>query len=205
MPDKRAAGAAIAVCAVMTLAACTGTEPGRPSPAGTTTGSDFQGNGANHLTLPPRPRDVPLAGVDPCTLLTTAQRAQIQVRPGVKSSIGHGFTGAGCSFPLSDVLHGGAGQSYGVSAIVSPGVEHWLNPYLTDTVTQVTVAGFPAVTVTPTLAQATGCSTAVSVANGQMLETDTGVTAPNGMTKAQACAKSQEIAQAAMATLLSLK
>lgn len=200
MPSSRAAGAAVVVCAVMTVAACSSTESGQPSPAAPST-SGFQGNGTNHITLPPRPRDIPMAGVDPCTLLTAAQQARFQVKAGVRVPVGHEEVGLGCAY---NNLNNAGGQGLDIAAITSPGIEHWLNPYLTDTITQVSIAGFPALNVTPVLAQATGCSTNVSVANGQMLEIDNGLDA-TGMTKAQSCQKTNEVAQAAMATLLSLK
>lgn len=142
-----------------------------------------------------------MAGVDPCQLLTAPQRAQFQVKPGVKVRVGHEEVGTACAF--NDANNAG-GQGYDVATLTSPGIEYWLNPYLTDTITQVSIAGFPAVNVTPVLAQATGCATDVSVANGQLLEVDNALVA-NGLTKAQSCQKTNEVAQAAMATLLGLK
>lgn len=183
------------VLAALTVAACSSTETGQA------TATSTAGSGSSGVSLPPRPQDISLSGVDACALLTGAQQSQFQVHAGVKAPQATGFTGSACTFQFASEA---AGQLYGISADTSPGIEHWLNPYLTDNVTQVTIAGFPAVTVSPKNAQATGCTTAVSVANGQMLEASTALIA-TGMTKVQSCEKTNAVAEAAMATLQTLK
>jgi len=67
------------------------------------------------------------------------------------------------------------------------------------------VSGFPALDITlrpPDLLQ--GCTTAVSVANGQMFTVNLGQPA-KGTTTAQSCAKTEEVAGAVLATAQTLK
>jgi hypothetical protein len=198
--DVRAAGAAVVVLAVMTLAACSTTESGQPNPASGSSGQASPNDPAT-VSLPPRPRDISMVDVDPCALLTAAQRAQFQVHPGVTIAEAIGVTGRVCGYQFDSEA---GGQEYTIAATTSPGIEHWLNPYLTDNITQVSIGGFPAVDITAKLNQATGCQTAVSVAKGQMLEVGNGVDVP-GMTQAQSCARTNQVADAALATLQTLK
>ena len=62
---RRLLTAGVAVAAV--LAGCASPPPVPPAPA-------VDGPAAT-VELPPRPRDVPVDGIDPCTLLTEADRA----------------------------------------------------------------------------------------------------------------------------------
>ena len=183
--------------AVLTLAGCSSTATGQAIPSN----SAGDSSGSTSISLPPRPKSIPLNGVDPCSLLTATQRAQFGIGDGKKTIVGHGETGSACAYNLTDINSGTGGFDVGV--ITSPGIEHWLNPNLIATVKQVTVAGFPAVNITNE-GQATGCDTAISVADGQMLEVDNGVVA-QGLTSAQSCEKTNAVAEAAMATLQTLK
>lgn len=190
-------GAAVAGLAMMTLAACSNTETGQASASA----AGATGSGSPAISLPSRPKDIPLNGVDPCALLTAAQRSQFGINGGKETIVGHGETGKACGYNFTAIGSGTGG--YDISTITSPGIEHWLNPNLIAKVKQVAVAGFPAVDITNE-GEATGCGTAISVADGQMLMVDNGVVA-QGMTSAQSCAKTNAVAEAAMATLQTLK
>src|SRR5205085_170714 len=109
--------------AMATLAACSSTASGQAVP----TGNVGAPAGTNGISLPPRPSTISMGGVDPCKLLTAAQQARFQVRSGVPAHLAHGETGSVCAFNFPDVTSTGG---YDISAVTSPGIEHWLNPNL---------------------------------------------------------------------------
>jgi hypothetical protein len=196
--QRTAAGAAIAVLAVLTLAACTSTESGQAAADG---GYRAPTNNAGTIVLPPPPQNLSLAGVDPCALLTAAQLTGFAVQPGRSIGTDPLFKSPLCAFRFNTEA---AGAEYAIDAVTSAGVNYWLSPTLADTVTKVSVAGFPAVTVTSKNSLATGCETAVGVATGQMLIVNDGVQ-PHDVTVPQSCARTQQVAAAALTTLLTLK
>jgi uncharacterized protein DUF3558 len=189
-------GAAVILLTVGSVAACSSVATGQAEPTDTTrTGSPAS------FSLPPRPTTISMNGVDPCALLTAAQQARFQVKAGEKAPVAAGETGAVCQYDWAESTAGPGG--YGVSAITSPGIEFWLDQNDNATINQTTIAGFPAVDVQGDN-QDTGCTTSVSVADGQVLEIDNGLLA-QGMTSAQSCAKTNAVAEAAMTTLQTLR
>jgi uncharacterized protein DUF3558 len=70
--------------AVLLIAsACDGTASGTPTPAGSTgASSTTSAPSATSRLLPPRPRDLDLAGVDPCRMLTVAQARELDYDKG---------------------------------------------------------------------------------------------------------------------------
>jgi hypothetical protein len=186
---------------MMTLAGCTTSQGGSAAPADPVVRSSAYRaptNGAGAVTLPPRPADLSLAGVDPCSLLTATQRKHLGVTNGVKGLPAQLVDNSPtCNFRFAD---GTPGAEYNVVVDTRGGIQLFLDPRLADDVRQVSVSGFPAVDVTlkpPDLLQ--GCATAVSVANGQMFVVDLGQPA-GGTTTAQSCARTEQVAGAVLAT-----
>jgi hypothetical protein len=190
------------VLIMMTLAGCTTSQTGSATPAGPVgaPSSRYQAptNGAGTVSLPPRPTDISLTGVDPCTLLTAPQRGRLKVRPGVKGLPAQLENNSPtCDFRFAD---GTLGAEYNVAVDTAEGIALYLNPNLADNIRQVSVGGFPALDITlkaPDLLQ--GCSTAVSVASAQMFVVDLGQPA-SGTTTAQSCARTEQVADAVLAT-----
>ncbi len=191
-------GATVLVMAV--LAGCTATQPGqatatRRAPARTRRTPAV----VVEIALPPRPSDVPLAGMDPCSLLTAAQQAVLGVeagRPGLPAQLAD--NSPTCNFRFAD---GTPGAEYNVAVDTTEGVQLYLDPNLAADVRQVSVGDFPALDVTlkaPDLLQ--GCTTAVSVANGQMFMVNLGQP-PRGTTTAQSCAMTEKVAGAVLTTV----
>jgi hypothetical protein len=149
------------------------------------------------LSLPPRPRNVPLTGVDPCSLLTSTQQAKLGVDPGVPGQPDVNWHDPQCGFQLTDP---GTLPSYNVQTVTNAGIQFWLNPLLANNTKPASIGGFPAVDVTSKATVATGCQTVVSVADGQMLIVQFDFP-PNGMTAAQSCVNTEQVAAAAVATL----
>lgn len=195
------------VLIMMTLAGCTTTQTGSATAAGQPAArpSTYQAptNGAGSVSLPPRPADVPLTGVDPCTLLTGPQQRTLKVAKGVKGLPAQLENNSPtCNFRFAD---GTPGAEYNIAVDTAEGIALYLNQNLADNVQQVSVGGFPALDITlkaPDLLA--GCSTAVSVANGQMFVVDLGQPA-RGTTTAQSCARTEQVADAVLATATSRK
>jgi hypothetical protein len=186
---------------MMALAGCTTAQGGTAAPAGgSPRPSVYQApvNGAESITLPPRPADVPLTGADPCALLTTTQRKQLGVAKGVRGLPAQLMNnGPTCNFRLSGGL---PGPEFAVAVDTTEGIQLFLNPKLADDIRQVSVGGFPALDITlkpPDLLQ--GCTTAVSVASGQMIVVNLGQPS-RGTTTAQSCARTEQVAGAVLTT-----
>jgi hypothetical protein len=182
---------------MMALGGCTTTQAGQATPAGAASPTyQVPTNGAGAISLPPRPSDVPLTGVDPCTLLSTAQRTTLGVIPGVPGPpvqlLDNSPT---CNFRFVDRT-----AEYTVAVDTVAGIQRYLDPALADVIKPVSVNGFPALDITlkpPDLLQ--GCTTAVSVANGQMFTVELGQPA-RGTTTTQSCARTEQVAAAVLAT-----
>lgn len=195
----------VAVAALAVAAGgCTSSEAGTPrasSSAGSGAPTASQPAGPS---LPPRPRSLPVDGVEPCAILTEPQRAAFGLdRPPVPSE---GTTGPlkddiGCNFRSSV-------QEYGT--LIIPAKSLGLREYvaqLRDSPTRrvVTVGGFPA--VQDGLASTTGpgndaCFVDVDVADGQMLAVQfSQVASTKPLPMETLCAKAVEVAEAALTTL----
>ncbi len=184
------------VLVVALLAACTSTRAGQPV-AVPTTGSTAPPTVRETITLPPRPRNLPLTGIDPCSLLTSAQRAKLGVDPGVEGHPDVNWHDPQCGFQL---VNPGTLPSYNVQTVTSAGIQFWLNPLLANNTKPVSIGGFPAVDVTSKAEAANGCQTVVSVADGQMLIVQLDFP-PTGLTATQSCTETEQVAVAAVATL----
>lgn len=161
---------------------------------------------ATAVEQPPRPRVLSVEGVDPCALLTEAQRVELGLdRPPIfdsnPSPLYQGPDPA-CTTrgnePRAVVV--GVGLPYdglGADAFAPERVE--------ATVTPLRVRGFPAVQAIP--ARLTDfCSVIVDVAPGQALDIqyrDGGRRPP--VPQDELCAGAREVADAAMTTLLTLR
>jgi hypothetical protein len=180
------------VCAAVLVAGCsTQVEP--PPPAAI--GAERSG-----LVSPPRPRELPLDGVDPCALLTPAQRTDLGLDGGsvpYRSAVPKAI-GPACSISGSEPRAVNVGFALvtgsGIEAITAPGA-------VTDELTPITVAGFPAVIARP--GNPDGCFVDVDVAHGQLLDVifrDGGRKPP--IPQEQLCRDAVQVAEQAMRTLL---
>ncbi|WP_170183699.1 DUF3558 domain-containing protein [Pseudonocardia hydrocarbonoxydans] len=152
--------------------------------------------------LPPRPRVVPLDGVDPCTLLTDDDLTDL------------GLDGP----PLLDVglsaLYGGETRqctargyepraiTFSVELSVTGGIELFFRPGVRSEITPIEVAGFPAVIALPVTIR-DFCTVVVDVAPGQLVD----VQMANGgrqppIPQADLCVDAQRAAGIVMGNLL---
>jgi hypothetical protein len=186
--------------AALLLAACATTGVERDAPATPTpTVGAAEPTG---LVLPPRPRELPLDGVDPCALLTPDQRKLLgldhdTLRSATSARV---FAGPTCTIlgyePRAISVGFALATGSGIEALTAPGAT-------TDEIAPITVEGFPAILARPD--QADFCSVDVDVAEGQFLDVifrDAGEVPP--VPQDQLCAGAVKVAENAVQTLLEL-
>lgn len=182
--------------------ACEGSEAGTPNPTAPASGGPSSSTGPS---LPPRPQELPLDGVDPCTLLTEQQRASLAFDqpPFPDKQLGG---------PLKDsptCSYRSSAEQFG--ALIIAGTAIGLDEYLGELQANpnrrvIEVRGFPAV---QDQMQGTGqgndaCFVDLDVADGQLLELQFGQIAADEdkvLPMETLCAKAVEVAEAALTTL----
>jgi hypothetical protein len=156
------------------------------------------------LALPPRPRDVPIDGVDPCSLLTAAQRAELGLdRPPV-FDLGPSALYGGVDIPLCSIRgFEPRAIGVGVAVVAGTGIDLFVSGRLDAQLRPLDVQEFPALVAVPTRFTEY-CSVVVDVAPGQLVDVqfrDGGREPP--IPQDQLCQGAEAVARAAMATLLS--
>jgi Protein of unknown function (DUF3558) len=189
---------AVALLSVLGVAGCTSVDAGNPSAAPTTTTKSTE-------SLPPRPKDIALDKVDPCSLWTTVQQQQLKT---YRSNPGPGqpkYGATSCVFQVKDPV------AYTSSIILETkrGAEDWLGGTGTVQTRQVQVGSFPAIQIIAKGLSWDGpggldCSTNVSVTQGQELEIYVQSHA-HDLSQAQMCDLSKAGAELALATLQTIK
>lgn len=142
------------------------------SVAGCSTAVEGAGSAASPsgIVLPPRPREIPLDGVDPCSLLTEQQRGELGLdgKPLFDSAPSVLYSGA--EVPLC-AIRGFEPRAIavGVSIVTNVGIELFTSGKLAVDVRPLQVEGFPAVIAIPSRFTEY-CSVVVDVAPGQLLD-----------------------------------
>jgi hypothetical protein len=196
VPSSRRFDAAIALSALALVAGCTATSSGKPGaqspPPGTATAGDDS-------PLPPRPRDIGLDGVNPCTLWTADQLAALALMPNPRRSV----TTAGDDICHFDALDQEPPEiTLSVATIVDHDAANMYLPDHGDTI--IDVARFPAVRSPADPAGLRPCQVLVSTAPGQTLEITLDYSSTkNHLSTEQACELTVKAATLAMQTLQS--
>jgi hypothetical protein len=193
-------GARIGVAVVLVAVAaagCTTQDPGTAGPA-TSNGSPTTPS----VSIPPRPKTLNAANVDPCTLLSNDQIAQL------KSSAGHPGPGdaqtgttSSCTYQVNDPVH----YTVNIGIASKRGIDYWLTYTGTWQDRQLSVSSYPAVQIIYkgedwNGSSGTMCQTLVSIADGQELAA--GVIPSNkDLSMTQMCDVSKQAATLALATL----
>lgn len=160
---------------------------------------------ATTVERPPRPRDVAVAGLDPCSLLTVEQRADLQLDGEPNRSEARSVLYQGPEPTCFVRSYEPRAVAVGVSLPYDGlGIDAFA-PYRVDSlVTSLTIEGFPAVQAIP--ARLTDfCSVSVDLGPGAALDIQyrDGGRIP-AVPQADLCAGAVEVARAAMATLVTL-
>lgn len=188
--------AAVLLLLLMT-AGCTTTTTGSPTAEAAPAPGTSASPGAS---LPPRPRELPLSGIDPCALLTTDQQADIGVAdptPGTSPELGTPL----CQW---DRFPAEPQDAYLVNLLTAQGASYALGSATGASITE--VAGFAAVSTTGSRAlPGRNCLLFIDVAEGQTLNVAyqyEGRTEP--MTTEIACDKARTAAELMLETLQTL-
>jgi hypothetical protein len=154
------------------------------------------------LSLPPRPRDVPIDDVDPCTLLTREQRAELRLdrppQPRTEPSLLYPGDVSWCSI-------GGTAPaiSIRISAVTTAGIEFWTSGQAAADIAPIEVAEFPAL-VARSQTLDDGCKVLLDVAPGQLLDVQSrSAGADPPIPEDQLCREAERAANLVMDTLLS--
>lgn len=202
----------LTVVSVLTLiTGCTSRESGTatadPTGAPQTDQSDTSseapsGSEKPTVDIPPRPRDLSLDGLDPCTLFTDAQRAELKADD-VKSDTSGSEHYDGMKVCTLDVSAAEPFYSYDVMAVTNEDVGYWLTGTRNADAKLISVGGYPAAQFN-TKGVDTDCVIAVGVAEGQHLQVEM-TPWSDGFTQEDICEAGKKTAEMALQTLQTLK
>ena len=192
----------IASLTAITLTACgTPPTPESPPPAASTPASAPTTTTTPEIVLPPRPRDIPIDDVDPCTLLTESQRTDLGLndRP-YSSRRDDPLLGPIRRCGFSDTAPNAI--SVGISLTESNGIELFLNSNLAAETTIISLAGFPGILIRPTVLP-DFCSVEIDVGHQRLVDVQYGVgLSGQPIDQGDLCIGAERVAQAAMYSLL---
>ena len=190
--------------------ACTKSEAGQPSASGgtgsTSTSSTSSQGSAPSVTIPPRPKDLRIDGIEPCDLFTSTQLAQIKIDRKRKGTSGsQQYNGMkDCSLDQNAAPF----DRYYIMAVTTEGIGSWLTGKRNVEAKLTSVGRYAAATYWFRGAkgnQADSCSTSVDVADGQQLAVDADNDGKHSYTLEQLCQRAEQVAGLAMQTLQTLK
>jgi hypothetical protein len=205
--------AAAVIVALATATGCSVRSSGEPVPASVGTWSTSEAGETSEPRfpdlLPPRPRELDLAGVDPCAdLLTDQQLRELDYDlgfarpPKPDHSDIHG--GPDCTFASNG---GDGGPSRDVRTLVGISTTEGALAWVTDPARTpdtrpavVQVEGFSAI-VLPHPRLPDNCKVVVDTAKGQYLEVSSGQAAGEGMGSDTFCAEAERVAGMAIQTI----
>lgn len=183
--------AVVLLLACVVATACTTAVSGTPSaPTG--------------VLLPPRPREVRLDGVDPCSLLTADQRAELGLTSEPRAS--KPYVGLFRGDVPTCTMNGPYPQTalVAIGLVTTVGVDRWSEADVDADVRPTNVADFPALVVVPRRFT-DYCSVEVDIASGQLVEVQYGVGGTAAArSRDELCSLAERIAGETMATLLKL-
>ncbi len=154
------------------------------------------------MEIPPRPRDISLDGLDPCTLFTDAQRAELNA-----NDVDSGTSGSEHYDGMRQCVLSVDAQEpfyeYNATAVTFEGIEVWLAGDRNADAELVSVGGFPAARYTFLGVQDVSCTLAIDVADGQYLMVE--MMPVSQFEQAEICQMSEQAAQMALTTLQTLR
>lgn len=187
----------VLVVTAVAVSACGSPPPAEPPPPPPTTSAAP----APRVDLPPRPRDIPVDDVDPCSLLTPADREEFGldgdpiVNSDVTPLLGPSVSCDVLGFEPVDI-------SAAVTVATEVGIERFTHDELAAEVEASDVAGFPAV-VTHARGADDFCDVVIDVADGQLIDVRLSDSALDpDIPLEQLCADTHRLADRVLATLL---
>ncbi len=185
------------IAALALLGGCSQSTDGSANPGGATpTGTSAAGGTSSEPTSASkapanRPKTVNVEGLDPCTLLTEAQRAEFGLdQPPQSSDDAPGKKG--CTISRGDREH-----FVGIVVDTTAGIDDYAQSQ--GKVTKLEVGGFPALLVEADTALGLACSVTVDVSDGQVV--DVGAFSLGDVDLTALCRIVQPVAAAVVANL----
>ena len=198
--------ASVAALAVVATA-CTDKEAGTPTQAGGDTPSvEPGGTGTEEPSttpsIPPRPAELKLDAVNPCSLLTTDQLKQLKVNRTRERANGT-TTYKGAKECVLNVTEQEPYYDYVISAVTTEGIAPWLSGKRNVDVELVSVGGYAAARYDirgegPT---SSDCTTSIDVADGQQLMVSMSPISLKVFSQEQICQMSEQAAGLVLTTL----
>ena len=157
---------------LLLVAGCTAASAGQAQPVSSAggasqTSSSPGSSSAAATSLPPRPAELSVAGVDPCALLPESQRSSLEIdRPPLRPSIGPDPVVGGAICTFSVAAWGVYGVDVSPTFTVAAWTERTQSKAEDNRVTA--IGGYPAV-VTYTSKESGGCIVVVDIASDSVL------------------------------------
>ncbi|GAB2935689.1 hypothetical protein GCM10027047_35410 [Rhodococcus aerolatus] len=141
-----------------------------------------------------RPRDINIATVDPCSVLTTAQLDELRLRPNVLPPVRKDAGAVGCTYLHKD-------DPFALTLILdsAQGYQKYLSPAPDKVITEGQVSGYKAVSVVLTKDDA--CIVGIDINDGQTLTMSS--QEPPGQPPTNICDANERSAAAAIQSLSS--
>ncbi|WP_170225444.1 DUF3558 domain-containing protein [Pseudonocardia cypriaca] len=154
------------------------------------------------VSLPPRPRDIPIDGVDPCSLLTPEQRVGLRLdrppQPRREPSLLYPGEVSWCSIRGNEPA-----ISISISTVTTAGIEFWTSGQAAGELRPAEIAEFPALVARSQVLD-DGCKVLLDVAPGQLLDVQArSAGADPPIPEDQLCRDAERAADLVMDTLLS--
>jgi hypothetical protein len=194
-----------ALAALVVLAGCTTSEAGSAKPDPTsepTSGSEPTSESPPSSEFPSPPEELSLAGLDPCTLLTDAQRTQLKI-DAAEPSIGESAIYKDmkvCAFDVDTEPF----RTYDVTAVTNVDFSFWLTEDTNAEAELTSIGGFPAAEFKTRGGDGHDCSIALGVAKNQHLHVEMSPL-DEQLTQEELCQASEQAAEMVLQTLQTLK
>lgn len=155
------------------------------------------------MEIPPPPRELSLDGLDPCTLFTEPQRAQLNVDD-VRQGTGSGNIYEGMKECALDREKSEPFYGYSVMAVTNVDVSFWINKPHNADVELISIAGYPAARFKTKGTEGADCAIALGVAKNQHLHVEFHPLSED-LQQDQLCQRSEQAAEMAIQTLQTLR
>lgn len=196
----------IALLGLVLVAGCTTSEAGTPTSGATsesTSGSESPPDTSSSVDIPPPPRELSLDGLDPCTVLTESQRAQLKISS-VRSRVGDRNIYKDMKECTLDADAAEPFRTYTVIAVTDVDVSFWLNERRNADAKLISIAGYPAAEFHTKGVEDSDCAVAIGVAKNQHLHVEMDPLSED-LKQDQICQASEQAAEMALQTLQTLR
>jgi hypothetical protein len=199
----------VTLVAVGFVAGCTTSEAGTATPGATTDSSSTsesqppESSPQSSVEIPPPPRDLSLDGVDPCTLVTEAQQAELKITD-VNPGVGESSIYKDMKECTLDADGGEPFISYNLVAVTNLDVGYWINEPHNAEVRLISIESYPAAEFNIIGGRDVDCAIALGVAKNQFLYVKM-EPFEGEFTGEQLCQGGQRVAAMALQTLQTMR